>query len=287
MDRHAGLYHLVIYKTRFMSPNGVILLTELARALAWRCGINFTRLTPQADMIELVQMLKPYYLGLNLIRLGGDHDGGYLLPDDLEGIHYCFSPGVSNTVDFEIDLLDRSIFSFLADHSIDHPPASLKNCSFEKKNIGIIDTEHTISLETWVRQNTLCEPSSDLLLQMDIEGAEFDVLLSTPKETLQRFRIIIVEFHSFHQIANPQQYNLMLKVFTKLLSLFDVAHVHPNNCCGSVFIRGLEVPRILEFTLLRKDRVREKRAIAKAPHRLDRPNVVNKNDLILPTQWYK
>ena len=40
----------------------------------------------------------------NLLRIGGDSDGGYLLPDDLENISSCFSPGVSDIFDFEFTL---------------------------------------------------------------------------------------------------------------------------------------------------------------------------------------
>jgi hypothetical protein len=121
---------------------------------------------------------------------------------------------------------------------------------------------------------------------MDIEGSEFAVLLSTSEETLQQFRIMVVEFHSLHQIANPQQYYLMLQCFTKLLSLFEIAHLHPNNSCGSVFIKGLEIPRILEVTFLRRDRVRCKRPTAKIPHPLDRKNVASTKDLLLAAHWY-
>ncbi len=42
--------------------------------------------------------------------MGGENDGGYLVPDDLEGIEYCFSPGVSNIATFELDCLNRGSF---------------------------------------------------------------------------------------------------------------------------------------------------------------------------------
>ena len=38
--------------------------------------------------------------GLPMIRLGGDGDGGYVVPDDLDGLAACFSPGVSDVADF-------------------------------------------------------------------------------------------------------------------------------------------------------------------------------------------
>jgi hypothetical protein len=36
-----------------------------------------------------------------LIRLGADGDGGYLVPDDLEDVAACFSPGVDDRASFE------------------------------------------------------------------------------------------------------------------------------------------------------------------------------------------
>lgn len=41
----------------------------------------------------------------DLIRLGPNGDGGYLVPDDLTGIEACFSPGVCATSEFENTVL--------------------------------------------------------------------------------------------------------------------------------------------------------------------------------------
>ena len=42
--------------------------------------------TDPALLKSLVAKLKPVDTGIELIRVGGDNDGGYLLPDDMEGI---------------------------------------------------------------------------------------------------------------------------------------------------------------------------------------------------------
>lgn len=42
----------------------------------------------------------------------------------------------------------------------------------------------------------------DIFLKMDIEGAEYDVLYSTPHETLRRFNIISMEMHEFKDSSN-------------------------------------------------------------------------------------
>ena len=48
-----------------------------------------------------------YDCGYQLIRIGNKYDGGYLIPDVLHKIKYCFSGGVGNNYTFEKDLKDR------------------------------------------------------------------------------------------------------------------------------------------------------------------------------------
>jgi len=62
----------------------------------------------------------------------GDSDGGYLIPDDLENVEFCFSADVAFTADFENDLTTRGINCFLADYSVDAPPIQNHLFDFEK-----------------------------------------------------------------------------------------------------------------------------------------------------------
>ena len=50
---------------------------------------------------------------------------------------------------------------------------------------------------------------------------------------------------------------------------------------------GLEIPRLLEISFLRKDRLNKLLRVNSLPHRLDRKNVENKKDIELPHYWYK
>ena len=61
------------------------------------------RATPssKSSLREALTLLTPWDSGIPLVRVGGDGDGGYLLPDDLTDIASLFSPGVSQTWDFE------------------------------------------------------------------------------------------------------------------------------------------------------------------------------------------
>lgn len=253
-------------------------------------GIYIKKMPSQLKMFNLLNKLRPVKTEFNLIRVGSENDGGYLLPDDLNSIKACFSPGVDTNASFEKDLLQNfQIESHLADLSVDAPPNELKPKSFIKKFLGGFNTEHHITLESWVN---CMEPDlrenleSDLILQMDIEGAEYETLLTSPDTLLRRFRIIVLEIHYVESWGDPQFHKMVSLFFDKLLNSFNVVHVHPNNCCGLVHFGKLVAPRVFEITLLRKDRSPILGYADEFPHHLDRPNLEHNQDLPLPNQWW-
>src|SRR5262245_47594719 len=110
---------------------------ETIKKIGRTVGLYISRTTTERPLLEqIVFKFKPIDGGIPLIRMGGDYDGGYLVPDDLAGIQYCFSPGVSNIANFEQDCLNRGILSFLADYSVEKPPMQLPGCQFIKKFVG-------------------------------------------------------------------------------------------------------------------------------------------------------
>lgn len=136
-----------------------------------------------------------------LIRIGGKGDGAYLIPDDLKGITACFSPGVCKSKSFEDELARKyKIKSHMCDYT------SSLNClstpiieplqTFEKLWLDLHKTPSSISLERWVKRLYPSTESGDLILQIDIEGAENRNLLHTRQQCLERFRIIAIEFHN-------------------------------------------------------------------------------------------
>lgn len=110
-------------------------------------AINQTRLQ------KLAQSLHPVTTQHDLIRIGKNSDGGYLVPNDLLNIAACFSPGVEQNSTFEIDLQNRyGINSHLADLSIDAPPSNFTPKSFTKKFLGPINNDTHITLEKWIKE---------------------------------------------------------------------------------------------------------------------------------------
>ena len=235
---------------------------------------------------ELVKALRPVQTNFKLIRVGGAKDGGYLIPDDLDGIAACFSPGVADTASFEAGLCCRGIGSHLADGSVDGAPKGITPLSFTKKYLDGYNDENNISLFSWVLGTDAYQFGEDLILQMDIEGAEYATIIATPLCILKKFRIICVEVHDTDAWFNPIAWNTVQTFFAKLTEDFHVVHNHPNNNCGNVEAGGFILPRVFELTLLRKDRSEALGFVTDLPHPLDARNVLDKPVLELPKEWY-
>lgn len=120
---------------------------------------------------------------------------------------------------------------------------------------------------------------------MDIEGAEWDTLLQMPEELFLRFRIMVIEFHFMDNLFNEPFFRICHKVFKKILNSHEVVHIHPNNVHKSEAVLGIEIPRFMEFTFLRKDRIKVHKPAIKFPHPLDRDCTKNKS-YYLPKIWY-
>lgn len=231
----------------------------------------------------LASSLWPVVTGVPLIRIGGGQDGGYLVPDDLDGIRACFSPGVDVTASFESDLLSaHDIVSHQADFSVGGPPAGFVPASFTKKFLGAYCDDVHITLDQWMRNSVDLSEPGDYLLQMDIEGGEYATLLACPDEILNRFRIIVIEIHEVMSWSNIGFLNLVEAFFKRLLARFHVVHDHPNNCCGLAQFGDIQIPRVFELTLLRKDRAQALGYETTFPHPLDRRCVPTRPDLVLP-----
>jgi hypothetical protein len=251
-------------------------------------GINLafhaetTGLTPKQDVIDLLTRLRPQDNGHSLIRVGGPGDGGYLIPVDLLGVTELFSPGSNRLSNFEKDVAERwQIKSYICD-SIEEKPDDLSDLQdFTSAWVGpYTDGEKLISLAQWVEEKS--ESHGDLMLQMDIEGAEFQTLLPVSIDLLKRFRIIVIELHFLEALKNRWAFKQIYSpFFDKILTNFDVIHAHPNNCCGIWNYGDIEYPRIIELTLHRKDRGKHLIPRKSSKHQLDEPCVPLNSDLSL------
>ena len=263
---------------------------HIARQVFSRMNLFPGKTTRPSDLQALIRELNVTATEQELIRVGPDSDGGYLLPDDLDGIEYCFSPGVADCSDFELELADRGMKVFLADRSVDQPPSDDPRFDFIRKYIASTTSEEQglITLDDWYSEH-LGPPSSqspEALLQMDIEGCEYEVLHNLSEALLGRFRIVVIEFHKLYQLADRFSFNWMAAGIRKLTRTHAVVHIHPNNNRHILSHGGVEIPATMEMTFLRRDRLKPSDRTLVFPHPLDQRSIDSKPELTLPPCWW-
>ncbi len=244
-----------------------------------------TKSTKKEILQALIHKLSPVTTEQGLIRLGPLGDGGYLVPNDLKGIEACFSPGVSNVSGFEKDCAELGMKVFMADKSVNHPSERHGLFDFQKKYIGAVSDEDFMTLDEWVSGVNVSK-NGELLLQIDIEGYEYETFLNCSEKLMSRFRIIVAEFHCLDQLWCRSFFSIASRVFDKILQSHTCVHIHPNNYFPAFKRSGIELPVLAEFTFLRNDRVLNPSPSSVFPHPLDFENTSNP-PLSLPRCWQK
>ncbi len=252
-------------------------------------GLFLEKPASVAGVNSFVEMFRSMLVSVDLIRVGGSGDGGYLIPDDLDGVRVCFSPGVDVKATFENELAEsHGIRSFMADASVSEPPVAGDMFEFDPMYLAGMEDDTNITLSSWVDRK-VGAGDNEMILQMDIEGAEYEVFIETPMAVLKRFRMMILEFHDLERLFDRKMLPLIRAVFAKLSREFSIAHVHANNCRSVVSRDGVDVPRVIEVSFIRNDRVA---AIANPapfllPHELDEMCCPERRDVVMPDAWWK
>ena len=176
----------------------------------------------------------------------------------------------------------------MADASVKSSPVLNEKFDFISKFLGHKTEGQFITLSDWVHLS-IGMSDAPKILQMDIEGGEYAVLMCEPIELLASFSILIVEFHGLQRLIDPNFMRLFAGIFEKLFQSFSICHVHPNNCCGITLVDGEAVPRVVEVSFVRNDLLDKCRNnnTVKLPHSLDRKNVPSNLDIIMPEIWWR
>ena len=211
------------------------------------------------------------------------------MPDILNEIDFCFSAGVGHTSDFEKDLYSNyRIRSFMLDASVDFPRLKGDFFEFEKKFLGIYDSDKVMTMSSWLEVHTSSE-TDKLLLQMDIEGSEYEILAFEPCSTLSRFSCMVIEFHDFHKLFDPNFCFVLNGIFEKIYRDFSIVHAHPSSYRKLIKNNGILIPPTIEITFLRNDILQGLGQLKEPhlPHPLDNPNSPKHKEIKLPEIWWK
>jgi hypothetical protein len=191
----------------------------------------------------LYDMLQPVALtNCQLERFGETHDGGYLMCGNLlDAVRSGYSYGISGYDKWGCDISTK--FN-LPVHQYDCFNTTQPSCSggetvFHAECVG--DTTETLDgrpFDTIGNQFSRNRDSSKrIVLKIDVEGAEWDSLLSAPDPILEQIDQLAVEFHwmedaNFRWVQDEKH----LRVVQRLRQFFEVAHIHFNNasCIGDL-----------------------------------------------------
>ncbi len=239
--------------------------------------------TLKKDLSKVLKKLLPYTTEFDLIRLGENNDGGYLIPNDLSDISQNYSAGVGNLTKFEKDLEEKySIISSMVDFNDVDKKLLPSRAKFQKKKIGISTYQENLSINDWLN-----EESGEIILKMDIEGDEYLTLSSMSDENINKIRILVVELHDLRHLRNYFFFKTFKNFISKLSNFFYVCHLHVNNASKITNIDGYDVPDMLEVTLIRKNRVKKfTNKFAPIPHKLDQKTVIKQKEIFLDKNWY-
>ena len=221
--------------------------------------------------------------GVGKLRVGRDFDGGYVMLDDFAGITAALSLGIADDVSWDEAIAARGIEVVQFDPSVPGPPVEHERFHFERLRVAPEDAPGTVSLARAVADRTAPGDGPDLLLKMDIEGAEWDVLAGCDEALLGRFRQILLEFHDLDRMGEEAFGARVHAVFARLARTHLVTHVHGNNCGNFAVVGNVPVPQSLEVSFAARSAYSSAKAGVPGsfPTPLDHPNQPGRADLFL------
>jgi hypothetical protein len=188
-----------------------------------------------------MEHLRVYQSPFSKRRVGSTFDGGYIMSEIPGGYDLLIGGGISDDTSFEDGILDMypGLSAVMFDGTIPNLPATARNrdrMTFVRKNLGATNSATIDNLSSSIAGK------SDIFLKLDIEGGEDGLFHAISDADLTKFKQIVIEFHSAHQVVIP----------TRLAHTHWLIHFHPNNCCGTRKVNGIDVPNVFECTYIRK-----------------------------------
>jgi hypothetical protein len=162
-----------------------------------------------------------------LQRYGSANDGGYLMCENLtDGVQSAYSYGIDSEDNWGCDV---SMQLNVAVHQYDcftpHRPACTGGrFVFHDECVGIrsetIDGQPFDTFASQIARNG--DAGKNLLMKVDIEGAEWDSLLATPDEVLDKIVQMPMELHGADSVK-------FLEVVRRVKRQFHLVNLHFNN----------------------------------------------------------
>lgn len=226
----------------------------------------------QDDILKVVRLLEPKRaVGLGKIRMGSANDGGYIQIDDHTNISAAISIGISNDDAWDLAVARMGIPVHQFDHTITRSPSTHPLLHFNCKKAAPIASVDAVTIPDLVAAYSKLDVP-DLILKMDIEGAEWDILDNSDSNSLSRCSQIICEFHGLARLYEAPFHARAMRIFQKLARDFAVVHIHANNHGDLCNLANIAVPSTLELSFANRKRYSFAATDEIFPTSLDAPN---------------
>lgn len=192
----------------------------------------------------------------NFVRIGKANDGGYIMVDNFQNdstSKVAYSFGISNDVSWDLDMARRGFNVFMYDPTIDALPMENERFHFFKEGIaGFEFKAHRVNtLEHFIKTNGH-ELKGNMILKMDVEGAEWSFLATASTQTLSKFDQIVFEFHNMTKPKDQSVMNATLACIKKINQTHSLVHLHANNYGSIIFLDNkILFPDVLELTYVK------------------------------------
>lgn len=208
----------------------------------------------RAKTDQLLRLVRPMSAaGEPKVRIGGAKDGGYVMLDPGNG-GIALSLGVSPYSPWDLEMATKGFTVLQYDGTVAQEPDKHPLIKFHKMNVtGQHPPPDGYRSIRQIMDGIGDHPAAhNIILQMDIEGFEWDVFASMTRDDIMRFSQIIVEIHDLS--PKDPAIDRKLNILQKISETHQSIHVHYNNYSHLVWHGGFSVVgTAMEVSYRRRD----------------------------------
>jgi len=202
--------------------------------------------------VSMLDLIRPYDVGGELIRYGRKSDGGYIVNKkyiDISNVLYTY--GVGDDISFEIDLFNnnQNYKIHLYDHTTQNFQDIHENIVRHSEGLSLEKEENCDNFLNHLSMNK--EIMNNILLKIDIEGYEIDFFNKIDLSKFDNVVQMLLEFH-IEEDKPLQTSSYLKKAIENINNYFYPIHIHGNNHRDLLHIDGQEFPLVSELTFINK-----------------------------------
>ena len=209
-------------------------------------------------LCEFAALIRPFASAeLALTRVGGAVDGAYVMSAVGDDVTAAISIGVGHDVSWDQAIASKTIPVTMFDPTVAKLPSPVPGGTFYRIGIGVPGAKPSPDLygmDMRPLDDLLSlagiSGSTELLLKIDVEGAEWDALRDVDFSVFQQ---VLIEMHDIARLSDPKQAEAVLETVRRLAKTHYPVHVHANNEGGFNRFDRLWFPDVIETSYVRKD----------------------------------